>query len=453
MEAIIQDFLKKMLELNINNGLSNFLTKGFDYFKEFFMEFTQEQIENLDELIFQNKNLRKGFKVERKGDTRTLETHFGQLTFQRRYYSDSKGYKYLIDCVLGIDQYERLEKSLCADICTKATDTSYAKSSQDACDGNVSKQTVMNLVRKVNENPIVFKETRDFVKEIHLQCDEDHVSMQTGNNSIVKLVVIHEPVETIGNTKRKFLPNKYAITSYSNETNEAYWYRIIDKINEIYGIRDEDNKLKVYIHGDGALWIKAGKEYVTNSYFILDKFHFKKAIAKVSGHNENYISMMREAVKSNDISRVKDMVEIFVNSEICTEDTGNNFIRYYLNNLDGIKIWKKLGTIKSSSCAEGLVSHMLSDRLSSRPKGWSHEGLYAISRLRTHVLNGGEITAKDFSSPTKSLESPLINVTEIRQNKQKNYDFAPLVTSACARTKRDALYRFLTSVTEGGYKF
>lgn len=39
---------------------------------------------------------------------------------------------------------------------------------------------------------------------------------------------------------------------------ESYWYRILDKINEKYGIREKANKLTVYIHGDEAFWIKAG---------------------------------------------------------------------------------------------------------------------------------------------------------------------------------------------------
>lgn len=53
---------------------------------------------------------------------------------------------------------------------------------------------------------------------------------------------------------------------------------MLDKIYEIYGIRDDDNELKVYIHGDGAFWIKAGLSYVPNSYYVLDKFRLKKPL-------------------------------------------------------------------------------------------------------------------------------------------------------------------------------
>lgn len=41
--------------------------------------------------------------------------------------------------------------------------------------------------------------------------------------------------------------------------------------------------------------------------------------------------------------------------------------------------------------AEGHVSHILSDRLSSRPKGWSKTGADRMSKLRCYEKNyGGE---------------------------------------------------------------
>lgn len=39
--------------------------------------------------------------------------------------------------------------------------------------------------------------------------------------------------------------------------------------------------------------------------------------------------------------------------------------------------------------AEGHVSHVLSDRLSSRPKGWSKEGADRMSKLRCYEINHG----------------------------------------------------------------
>ncbi|MGE5613852.1 MAG: UPF0236 family transposase-like protein, partial [Bacillota bacterium] len=66
-----------------------------------------------------------------------------------------------------------------------------------------------------------------------------------------------------------------------------------------------------------------------------------------------------------------------------------NFRKYILNNWEGIEIkrYENCG----GSCAEGQVSHVLSSRLSSRPMGWSKEGLSFMSRLRVYWVNGGRV--------------------------------------------------------------
>ncbi|NLB22638.1 MAG: hypothetical protein GX833_05190 [Clostridium sp.] len=41
--------------------------------------------------------------------------------------------------------------------------------------------------------------------------------------------------------------------------------------------------------------------------------------------------------------------------------------------------------------AEGHISHILSDRLSSRPLGWCREGVDQMARLRAFKSNGGNV--------------------------------------------------------------
>ena len=65
------------------------------------------------------------------------------------------------------------------------------------------------------------------------------------------------------------------------------------------------------------------------------------------------------------------------------------FRKYILNNWEGIKI--KQEEECGGCCAEGQVSHVLSSRLSSRPMGWSREGLSCMSRLRAYWANGGQV--------------------------------------------------------------
>lgn len=64
---------------------------------------------------------------------------------------------------------------------------------------------------------------------------------------------------------------------------------------------------------------------------------------------------------------------------------------YILSNWKAAKLrlkWKE-GIVGSST--ESHVSHGLSDRMSSRPKGWSRRGAEKMARLRAYYLNGGDM--------------------------------------------------------------
>ncbi|WP_192811179.1 UPF0236 family transposase-like protein, partial [Caloramator australicus] len=57
---------------------------------------------------------------------------------------------------------------------------------------------------------------------------------------------------------------------------------------------------------------------------------------------------------------------------------------------EGIEIYKDDDDVIGCS-AEGHVSHVLSARLSSRPLGWSKEGLKIMAKLRVFSKNGGNL--------------------------------------------------------------
>jgi hypothetical protein len=62
---------------------------------------------------------------------------------------------------------------------------------------------------------------------------------------------------------------------------------------------------------------------------------------------------------------------------------------YILNHWETLR--HHYSTDYAGCSAEGHISHIYSDRLSSRPKGWSVEGVDQMARLRVFKLNGGNI--------------------------------------------------------------
>ena len=57
------------------------------------------------------------------------------------------------------------------------------------------------------------------------------------------------------------------------------------------------------------------------------------------------------------------------------------------------------------SCTEGQVSHVLSERFSRDPIGWSEESLGKLSQARVYIKNGGKLEGKDFRPEDKDREA------------------------------------------------
>lgn len=443
IQQIADKFIREVLEVDILEGLTPSLEAMNELSKAFICRATEHKLQEADEAIFECRNLRHDWCVEHKGVAREQLTEYGQIQFKRRYYRNSKSgdRKYLLDELVGIETRERVESGLIAKLSTAAASHSYAKSSEICCGGQITRQTVMNKTRQVNGCELEIPEVREDVKIIHIQADEDHVAMQDGRrDTIVKLLAIHEPAQKVS-SKRWQLPRRHLLESYKENTEEM-WLRVADEVVRRYGDRDD---LTIYIHGDGARWIRSGTQWLKNSYFVLDKFHVAQKLNRVVGGEEGFRQYIWERLAKGDLQAVEHLTEALVNSEVCAEKTGEDFVRYIRSNRDGIQIWYDEKHPVGGSCAEGLVSHVLSSRLSSRPCGWLDEGLTTISRLRVHVLNGGKITAANVKKPRKTV----IHSTKTLKKAMRPGVFHSSMAMHSDR-RHSPEYRLFKAITEGG---
>ena len=409
MESIQQvatKIINNLLDVDMTQGLAASLKEMKQHTDELIREVARHKLEDMDRTLVDNRKLRRDWIVEHRDVSRTLLTGHGLLQYRRRYYRNEKTgqRRYLVDDLAGIARHERIEAGLTAQLCEAAVDNSYAKSSKLHSAGEVSRQTVMNKTRKVHGCRLEPVQQRTDIRVIHIQADEDHVAMQDGRrDTIVKLVALHEPVYHEGQ-KRIRLPQRHLMSSY-NEPVEDFWLRVADEIDRRYGDLD---RMTIYIHGDGASWIRSGTKWLKNSRFVLDKFHVSQMINRVAGDNPEYKRYIWSQMGLNNRQKINELTQACMDSAVCAENTGTMFQQYIRKNWDGIQIWYDKQQEAGSSCAEGLVSHVLSSRLSSRPCGWRDEGLETISRLRVHVLNGGRITPTNVCQQRK----PGIRVTK-----------------------------------------
>ena len=382
---------------------------------DFILNMMKIYLENLDKEIKADKKWRKenGIVVERNNDKREIVTKSGLLTYYRTYYCDKKKgtYIYLVDEALGIKPYDRVSTAVAADMVEYSSDNSYAKSSQYATGGIVSRQTVMNKTRKLNEEKLKIetKGPKRKVQVLHIDADEDHVALQDGKNAIVPLITIYEGTKRIA--KRGQCINPHHIHGFGQGIEET-WLKVA---NYIYDRYDIDYLKRIYIHGDGALWIKTGLEWLPKSKTVLDKYHLNKAILEATAGQEQYRKAVYSSIYEGDLPRFSKLVNELKQTAQSPKkrERINQFKNYIKNNWKAITIYKKEGV--GGSCTEGHISHVLSSRFSSRPMGWSKKGLKAIADIRIYCQNGGKITPNHF---TKAKQQYNIKLETIKKAKE-----------------------------------
>ena len=163
------------------------------------------------------------------------------------------------------------------------------------------------------------------------------------------------------------------------------------------------------------------------------------------GENEDFRQYILDELDGGSRTKIEHLVEAIMESEVCSRTAGEEFLSYMRSNWDGIQIWYDINHQAGPSCAEGLVSHVLSSRLSSRPLGWLDEGLKTISRLRVHVLNGGTIGPENLHRKRK----PAIRPTK-RLKQHLNFDVYNESRILHTDHRSSPEYRLFKAIARGG---
>ncbi|WP_035143459.1 UPF0236 family transposase-like protein, partial [Schnuerera ultunensis] len=109
----------------------------------------QAIISELNSIIKKSPERSGKYHVHKGKVERTLITKFGELEFERAYYKNinENNYVYILDELLGIEKYERVEGNLKGDILDKSTDVSYKKAAELSTPVDISRETVKKIIR------------------------------------------------------------------------------------------------------------------------------------------------------------------------------------------------------------------------------------------------------------------------------------------------------------------
>lgn len=422
-----------------------------------------EVLENLDDELRKSKLRKQRWEIIRK-DATSLLTSFGEIRYSRTYYKPKREGKrqYLVDSIVGINPHERVSSDVVINAVEEAIDSSYRKAGEAASyvDG-ISKQAVMEKIHQIQilEPELVVKERRK-ISTLYIEADEDHVALQqsTGkdekrkyNTVMPKLVYVHEGIDTEkSSAKRKVLKN---VRYFGGDINsEELWLKVSKYIDKQY---DEESIETIYISGDGASWIRQGCAWINKSRFVLDNYHLNKYVKAATVHlNSGEISQeLRDALDWPDKKMLKSVFKKILS--LTESETKREAVkearRYMLNNWDGIEIKTEKGSEIIGCSAEGHISHVFSDRLSSRPKGWSKIGVSQMSQLLIYKKNGGKIydlvmAQKLKESKDKQVLEQESYIKSLRKSAGKYYGSWNCSLTAVAIGHKTGLYKELKSI-------
>lgn len=368
--------------------------------KEMSSGFISAVLSEADDLIRKNGKRIGRYIVQRQED-RTLISIVGDVIFKHTLYrsKESGKYRYLLDDLIKLPNRERFTVLAEARLLSEAEAHSYqhAAESLTTNDEAITKTTVMNKIHGIREE--MPKETapaefdRKAVKYLYIEADEDHIHAQRSNKKgggmMGKLIYVFEGKESVCEGRTRLINPRYFGGLYpGSKENEKLWDEVEKYINDHY---DEEALRRVYIASDGGGWIKAGAERISKSVMVADKFHLMKYINRASNlipeAADNLKRHFYKYIYRKDLTMVKGLIDLI--GEVSErEDITEDIMTYIENSWDGIiKAFHDKHAIGCS--AEGHISNVYSDRMSSRPMGWSEEGSDRMCRLRCYVKNYG----------------------------------------------------------------
>lgn len=450
-----------------------------------------ETIKSVDDKFFRNGSWKELY-TSNGFVWRHIITPLSKISFKRRYYmSKDKNQHdnfYYVDKVLEIPPYKRISKEALADILNMAVEVNGSYAAKNAILGvKISKQTVSNYIRSqnimVDNLPVI-----DDIEEgkplefdvIYIEADEAHVNLQKDSktnssdeikttptdkricrskNIIDKLVLSHTGhINEHLRLKRKELGNKHYFGGINVPS--------IDLSDNVYGYistRYDLSKVKyVFVSGDGASWINTLSESLKStlrSYQditviqVLDKFHMAKYLNSIFGHDQNTLKYIRKIIYTITPERfrmITDAYFAFSKKRNIKEDKFNQKVEYIINNLQKIRN-QKHPFYRTPCSMEGHVSHVLANRLTSRPKGFCEPVLHNLTQMIILKQNGKDITPEMLDTWSKVYTVPdkpkYVSLTKTYKNNYSVDVHMPALDSTNTNLKR-----FLTAVKNNNYK-
>lgn len=272
----------------------------------------------------------------------------------------------------------------------------------------ISKQTVSYILHSSPSFSCSAPRCENTPQQLYVMSDEKYKSLQhercdngKAKKAMIKMAVIFEGIEHIGSRNR--LINPYTVIGFGN----SFWQDVLDVLNERY---DMDKVNLITCMGDGAPWIYAStselKTEKTNTRFLLDAFHAKQAINRISTKAENR-ELLGYYLIHDEIKEFKYLVDLIsANKKNDRKERIKKQWKYIHSR------WKEAVAIFKSDIGcpmESHIEHNLASIISSVPKAYGRKWLEKLAGFIAYDKNGYDMQEMYLKALNKKQEDGVVN--------------------------------------------
>lgn len=401
--AGIKNLRKAEDEFIRTRDMANFINAIKEVVLHLGLDVIAETLENYDEAIRKSPKRSEKWSVVRK-DPKQLVTSLGTVQYRKTLFINktTKERSYLLDRELSLEKHQRITEDAAAQLLTEAVSIL----------DDVSKETVMDNIRtidftKVHKAPETLRE----IPYLYIDADEDHVALQfhehkgdvrtnaqhrKDNCVLAKMVYVYEGIEpeASGSKRHRLINPHYFCGVYDGADNDKLWQEVYDYLDETY---DLTKVKKVYLNADGGSWIQGAKKRLHGLTRVMDEFHLNKYLLRMTGGlldsagdaRRELVHQIKKGTQEgfgHETEHILSVTESASAQERIAESAN-----YILHNWMPARTRLCHDDHLIGCSAEGHVSHVLSDRMSSRPLGWCRDGANQMAHLRAYYFNKGNM--------------------------------------------------------------
>lgn len=216
------------------------------------------------------------------------------------------------------------------------------------------------------------------------------------NCVLAKMVYVYEGIEpeAPGSKRHRLINPHYFCGVYDGADNDKLWQEVYDYLDETY---DLTKVKKVYLNADSGSWIQGAKKRLHGLTRVMDEFHLNKYLLRMTGGlldsagdaRRELVHQIKKGTQEgfgHETEHILSVTESASAQERIAESAN-----YILHNWMPARTRLCHDDHLIGCSAEGHVSHVLSDRMSSRPLGWCRDGANQMAHLRAYYFNKGNM--------------------------------------------------------------